>query len=118
MLAARGLPVLVVGNVEVVAVGMDGHRILVRQRVRIVKHEIVIDSKEQARYKGRMAQNSAKKVDEEPVLYMRLTPETVEYLDECVQELNRKNPTQRHTRQDAVRAMLGAAILKRNEKRA
>jgi hypothetical protein len=64
-----------------------------------------------------MAQNTAKKVDED-VLYMRLTPEAAEYLDECVQELDRKNPAQRHTRQDVVRAMFGAAILKRNEKRA
>lgn len=54
----------------------------------------------------------------ECVLQIVLTGEVVRYLDECVVDMDRRTPGIRHNRQDVVRALLGAAILKRNEKRA
>ena len=65
-----------------------------------------------------MAQNTAKKIDEDVALYIKLTPEAAAYLDDYATELDRKTPGLRHTRQDAVRAILGAAVVKHAEKRA
>jgi hypothetical protein len=119
MLTAGGLPVLVVGNVEVVAVAVDGHeatfaRIIgAVKKIRSVLRKFLTCGLTLV-YNGRMPAGRPKKAtDDAPVFAFRITTEVIGALEQYAAELSKKNPGMLYTKQDAARFVLGAWFARR-----